>query len=70
MSVLQARPKGTPTVALTLRIDAEAHKRLRQYALYSEKTMSLAADELIFKATEELHGGKQHTGDGGQVVRK
>jgi hypothetical protein len=57
MSVLQARPRGTPTVALTLRIDAEAHRRLRQYALLSEKTMSLAVDDLIFKGTEPKKEG-------------
>ena len=59
MAVLQSRERGTPTVALTLRLDAKAHKKLRQYALYSEKTMSLAMDELIFKATKDILLGEK-----------
>ncbi|MCL2223620.1 MAG: hypothetical protein FWB96_01485 [Defluviitaleaceae bacterium] len=51
MAILQSRKPGSPTVAMTVRIDADAHKALRQYALSGEKTMSLSLDEIIFKAT-------------------
>jgi len=54
MAVLEARKRGTPTVAMTVRLDAKAHKRLQQYALYSQKTMSLAMDEVIFNATKDI----------------
>ena len=67
MSVLRARERGTPTIALTLRIDAKAHQRLRQYALHTEKTMSLAIDDLIFQGTEGIcsneNAGDQKDGD-------
>ena len=53
--ILQAREKGTPTVAMTVRLDVKAHEQLKQYALHLQKTMSLAMDDLIFKGTKDIH---------------